>query len=140
MEIKSQSSRKTMALLTCSSFAVLILLACLKIVSNVMVLLSGILLLLFASRRTTSSIAFNKSRINITWHRFYIEDAISRPIGNITLEVIYAGATGKSKDAILNIFEGATCIYQVPVKHGFTEDDFRRLVRAFNKLKVSSHN
>ncbi|PWV56674.1 hypothetical protein [Chitinophaga sp. S165] len=51
----------------------------------------------------------------------------------------YLGATGKQRDAVLTIFEGTTSFHQVYANEGFTVEQFKELILAFDDLKAGRY-
>lgn len=136
MEIRSRSPRKIPIRVGLLIFVIAVVLVRLKYI-QFSLFLPAVFLLAHAGRRSAFLVAVDNIEIKILWERFSIERTVVRPIENIFLEIIYSGSTGKPQDAILNIFEGRKCIYQIHVNEGFTEDQFKELIAAFNDLKVS---
>ncbi len=138
MEIRSRSPRKMPIRVGFLIFVIVVVLVCLKYIQFGL-FLPAVGLLAYAGRRSAFSVAVDNTEIKILWERFSIERTVIRPIENISLEIIYSGSTGKPQDAMLNVFEGRKWIYQIHVNEGFTEDQFKELIAAFNDLKVSKH-
>ncbi|SHN29433.1 hypothetical protein [Chitinophaga sp. CF418] len=138
MEIKSRFSNRRAMLLTFISFIILIVLVRLGYIQASSLLIGGLVGILGLAKPDVSSVAVNEAGITLKWSKYFIERTLSRPLDNISLEIIYSGSTGKPKDAILNVFEGTKCIHQVYATYGFTEDDFRKFILAFNDLKTAA--
>ncbi|PWV56673.1 hypothetical protein [Chitinophaga sp. S165] len=134
MKIKTSISKGQFFLFASASCIVLLLLILLGYVSEGSLFFAIVGVILNAARLTTCSIELDITGITVVWSRFFVEQTIWRPIENISLEIIYSGSSGKPQDAILNVFEGPKCIYQVYANHGFTEDQFKEVILAFKDL------
>ena len=139
MEIKSWLSLRGSLLLSAVVFTIMLILVRLGYFQAGSLVINGLSTILVLAKPGVSFIAVNETGITLKWYKYFIERTLSRPINDISLEIIYSGSTGKPKDAILNVFEGTKCIHQVYAGNGFTEDGFREFIRTFNDLKAGSH-
>lgn len=138
MEIKSSLPYRKAMLFTFVSFIILIVLVRLGYFQRSGLLLGILAGFLVLAKPGVSSLVVNETGIRLKWNKYFIERTLNRPLGNISLEIIYSGSTGKSKDAILNVFEGTECIHQVYASYGFTEDQFREFIVAFDNIKAAA--
>lgn len=140
MEIKSWISLRGGILLSAVVFIILLILVRFGYIHAGSLVIGGLSTILVLAKPGVSFIAVNEAGITLRWYKYFIERTLSRPIDDISLEIIYSGSTGKPKDAILNVFEGTKCIHQVYAGNGFTEEGFREFIRIFNDLKATSHS
>lgn len=101
-------------------------------------LLFTILLTIASSQQKTYSIVLENDMLILTGAKLVVRNVVTYNVQDIWLELIYSGSTGKSKDAMLNVFEGKKCVRQVHVKEGYTEEEFKNLITAFYVMKTSS--